>query len=259
MGCVKVTLRRDRSGPCKGFKPLTADGFSYHPHAVFRAPDDPQPNLDEASIADLPRLERTLDLTQRAGGLKKAGGGKFPLYFTEWGYQTRPPDPFDGVSLAKQSRWLQQGTYVAYKDPRVKLLTQYEWRDEPLGRGTKATKYSGWQSGLRFANDKPKPSLKSFPNPFFVSQRAHNRKARLWGQVRPGDTHRVTVQRRKPGAKRWTTVKVLSTNAAGFWTLNQTVKATTDYRFTWQPTDQYDAPVGPIKASDTLRVKIAGR
>ena len=259
MGCVKVTLKRDRSGPCKSFKPLTADGFAYHPHAVFRAPDDPQPNLDEASIGDLPRLERTLDLTQRAGGLKKAGGGKFGLYFTEWGYQTRPPDPIDGVSLAKQSRWLQQGTYIAYKDPRVKLLTQYEWRDEKVGRGTKATKYSGWQSGLRFANDKAKPALKSFANPFFISQRPNSRKARLWGQVRPGETHRITVQRRKPGAKRWTTVKVLSTNGSGYWTLNQTVNATTDFRFTWQPTDQYDAPTGPIRASDVLRVKLAKR
>jgi hypothetical protein len=262
MGCVKVTLKRDRSGPCKGFKPLTADGFAYHPHATFRAPDEQQPNLDEASIGDLPRLERTLDLTQRSGGFKKPGGGKFALYFTEWGYQTRPPDPIDGVTLAQQSRWLQQGTYIAYKDPRVKLLTQYEWRDEKLGRGTRSTKYSGWQSGLRFNNDKAKPSLSTFPNPFFISQRPNSRKARLWGQVRPGETHRITVQRRRVGGngfKRWTTVKLLSTNGAGYWTLNQTVNATTDYRFTWQPTDEYDAPAGPIKASDVLRVKIAKR
>ena len=68
MGCVKMTLKRDRSGPCKGFQPLTGDGFAYHPHATTRAPDEPQPRLDEAAIADLPRLERTLDGTQRAGG-----------------------------------------------------------------------------------------------------------------------------------------------------------------------------------------------
>ena len=49
------------------------------------------------------------------------------------------------------------------------------------------------------------------------------------------------MQRRKPGAKRWTTVKSLSTNAAGFWKLTQTLNATTDYRFTWQPTDEYGA------------------
>jgi hypothetical protein len=255
MGCVKVTLKRDRSGPCKGFKPLTGDGFAYHPHSTTRTPDDPQPRLDEAAIGDLPRLERTLDGTQRAGGLKKPGGGKFSLYFTEWGYQTDPPDPIQGVSLAKQSRYLQQGAYIAYKDPRVKLLTQYEWRDEQLGRGTKATKYSGWQSGLRRANDKAKPALKSFANPFFISQRPGSRTARLWGQVRPGDSHRVTVQRRKRGATRWTRVRTLSTNGAGYWKLTQTVNTTTDYRFQWQPTDAYDAPVGRVKTSDVLRAK----
>jgi hypothetical protein len=256
MGCVKLTFKRDRSGPCKGFKPLTADGFAYHPHSTLRAPDEPQPNLDNVSIGDLPRLERALDLTQKAGGLKKAGGGKFSLYFTEWGYQTRPPDKTRGVSLAKQSRYLQQGTYIAYKDPRVKLLTQYEWRDEAVHRSS-SDPYSGWQSGLLFVNDKPKPSLKTFANPFFISQRANSRKARLWGQVRPGTSHRVTVQRRKAGAKRWTTVKTLTTNGSGYWTLNQTVNATTDYRFRWQPTDQYDAPIGAVRSSDVLRVKIA--
>jgi hypothetical protein len=256
LGCVKLTLKRDRSGPCKGFKPLTADGFAYHPHSTLRAPDDPQPNLDNVSIGDLPRLERTLDLTQSAGGLKKAGGGHFPLYFTEWGYQTRPPDKTRGVSLAKQSRYLQQGAYIAYKDPRVRLLTQYEWRDEPVRRSS-SDPYAGWQSGLLFRDDRPKPALKSFVNPFFISQRANSRVARLWGQIRPGNTHRVTVQRRKPGATRWTTVKVVSTNGSGFWTLSQTVKATTDYRFTWQPTDPYDAPIGPVKASEVLRVKVA--
>jgi len=255
MGCVKVTLKRDRSGPCGAFKPLTADGFAYHPHSTIRAPDEPQPDLDNASIGDLPRLERTLDGTQRAGGLKKAGGGKFALYFTEWGYQTRPPDVTRGVSPAKQSRYLQQGAYIAYRDPRVKLLTQYEWRDEPVRRSSGGDRYAGWQSGLRFVNDKPKPALRSFANPFFIFQRTHSRAARLWGQVRPGVTHPVTVQRRRPGG-RWTTVKVLTTTGSGYWTLNQTVKATTDYRFTWQPTDDYGAPAGPAKASDALRVRV---
>jgi hypothetical protein len=253
MGCVDSRLRRMRSGPCGGFKPPTADGFAYHPHATTRAPDDPQPNLDEASIGDLGRLERTLDGTQRAGGLRKAGGGKFGLYLTEWGYQTRPPDPIQGVTLTQQSRWLQQGAYIAWRNPRVKLLTQYEWRDEKLGRGKRATKYSGWQSGLRFATDKPKPSLASFPDPFFVD--ATRSPARLWGQVRPGTTARVTVQRRKGGSRRWTTIRTLSTSGAGYWTLSVRIRTSTDFGFTWRPTNEYGSPVGAVKSSDVVRVK----
>jgi hypothetical protein len=253
MGCVKVTLKRDRSGPCAGFKPLTADGFAYHPHATKLPPNGEQVVPDNASIGDLARLERTLDGTQRAGGLKKAGGGKFGLYFTEWGYQTNPPDKTRGVSLAKQSRWLQQGAYIAYHDPRVKLLTQYEWRDEPV-RKSSSDPYSGWQSGLLRTNDAAKPSLRSFANPFFIDHKSGSRMARLWGQVRPGVTHRVTVQRRRAGSTRWITVRVLGTNGDGYWTLKQTVTRTTDYRFRWQPTDAYGAPVGSLKTSDILRV-----
>ena len=51
-------------------------------------------------------------------------------------------------------------------------------------------------------------------------------------------------------------MKVLSTNGSGFWTLRQTVKATADYRFRWQPADQYGAPTGPVKTSDVLRVRL---
>ena len=183
-------LKRDRTGPCKGFQPLTATASPTTRTPRRFAPDEPQPSLDEASIGDLPRLERTLDATQRAGGLKKPGSGSSASDFTEWGYQTRPPDPTQGVTLAQQSRWLQQGAYLAYRDPRVRLLTQYEWRDEPVRRSTGGDPYAGWQSGLLFANDKPKPALKSFANPFFIDQRPGSRSARLWGQVRPGATHR---------------------------------------------------------------------
>jgi hypothetical protein len=258
MGCVNVRLRRDRSGPCQSFKPLTADGFAYHPHATKLAPDGEQTHPDNASIGDLARLKATLDATQSAGGLRNTGGGHFGLYFTEWGYQTRPPDSMRGVSLAKQSRWLQQGAYIAYRDPRVKLLTQYEWRDEPTRRSS-SDRYAGWQSGLRFRDDRSKPSLRSFSNPFFIDQRPGHRAARLWGQVRPGITHRVTVQRRRPGTGRWVTVRALTTNGDGYWTLNQTVELTTDYRFTWLPTDPNGAPAGPLRASDVLRAKRAER
>ena len=155
MGCVKVTLKRDRSGPCAGFKPLTADGLAYHPHATKLAPDEQQSILDNASIGDVPRLERTARRHAARGRPRRSpAAGRFPLYFTEWGYQTRPPDRTRGVTLAQQSRYLQQGAYLAYRDPRVRLLTQYEWRDEPVRRSTGGDAYAGWQSGLRFANDK---------------------------------------------------------------------------------------------------------
>lgn len=254
LGCVSPALRRDRRGSCAGFQPLTADAFAYHPHSVLRAPDRPNPDPDEAAMADLPRLKRTLDGAQRAGGLRKPGGGRYNLYFTEYGYQTRPPDRNEGVPLARQSRWLQVGSFLAWRDPRVKLLTQYEWRDEPLGRGgSLATSTSGWQSGLRFADDRAKPVLAAFPN-VFHAQRLTRTRVRLWGQVRPGNDHVVTLQRRRAGTRRWTTLRTVATNGDGYWTLAQTLRSTVQYRYTWQPLDVYGAPSAAPRSSDVLRV-----
>lgn len=259
LGCVKPTLRRDRRGPCAGFKALTADGFAYHPHSVFKAPDEANPDLDEAAIADLTRLKTTLDATQKAGGLKNAGGGRFHLYFDEYGYQTRPPDPDQGISLARQSRWLQQGAYIAWRDPRVKLLTQYAWRDEVIGRGgVRATKYSGWQSGLRFADGRGKPILTAFSNVFHAERRAP-RQVRLWGQVRPGDQHSVTVERRRVDRTRWTTLRTLTTDRNGSWKLDQPLRSAVEYRYSWQPFDEYGAPLGLRRSSDVLRVRSLNR
>ncbi len=247
MACVDGRFRRDRRGGCAGFQPLTADGIAYHPHATTFAPTVPRADLDEASIGDLPRLERTLDAAQRAGGLREPTGAHFGLWLTEWGYQTRPPDPLQGVTLPQQSRWLQVGARLAWRDPRVRMLVQYEWRDEPLGRGNVAVRYSGWQSGLRFADDRPKPALASFPNPFDVS--VSRRTATLWGQVRPGASHVVTVQRRRPGTTRWITLRTLSTNAGGYWSLRRVLATPQQFRFLWQPDD------GLPRASDAVTAR----
>ena len=37
----------------------------------------------------------------------------------------------------------------------MKLFTQYLWRDEPVEPGGT---YSGWQSGLRYADGRAKPT-----------------------------------------------------------------------------------------------------
>jgi hypothetical protein len=246
MGCVNERLRPVRTGSCRGFHPAQADGLAYHPHSVLRAPDEPNPNPDEASLADLSRLERTIDAIQRANGLRNTRGRtrRFDLYFTEYGYQTRPPDRRDGVRPSLQSKWLQQGAFLAWRDPRVRNLTQYEWRDEPLSSGV-----AGWQSGLRFVDDRAKPALFSFPQPFWAEPQSSGRTARLWGQVRPGGAHDVAVQRRVPGSSTWTTFRRMRTTSRGYFTLRVAVNRRLDYRFTWRET-----ATSPLRASDARRL-----
>jgi hypothetical protein len=232
MACVDRRLHSIRGGTCRGFRAATADAFGYHPHSVRRAPTQPNRDRDEAQLADLPRLERLLDGLTRRHRLRVAGGGRFALYLTEFGYQTNPPDDLVGVTLPTQARWLQQSAYVAWRDPRVHNLTQYEWEDEPVRESADLLALSGWQSGLFFEDGSAKPSAASFPNPFWVDLRRGASRARFWGQVRPGDGHRVTIQRSAGDA--WETVGALDTDAGGYFVVSLPVPERATYRYTYE-------------------------
>jgi hypothetical protein len=219
MGCVDARYRRLRSGSCAHFKAIQATALAYHPHSVTYSPTRPFPGADDANLASLSRVESTLDRLRRAGRLRVGSG----IWLDEYGYQTNPPDKFLGVSGATQDRWLQEAAYRASRDPRVKLLTQYVWIDEPATKGTA----SGWQSGLLFANGRPKPALAHFPAPFYLDAP----RSRLWGQVRPGGAHPVLVQRRARGARTWSTVATVTTDARGYWSRRMTLARGAAYRF----------------------------
>jgi hypothetical protein len=86
--------------------------------------------------------------------LKRLYGGSTHLWITEYGYQTKPPDPSFGVSWAKQARYLQQAYQIAKRNPRIDILIWFLLRDEP--------KVTRWQSGLMTIGGKKKPSFKTF-------------------------------------------------------------------------------------------------
>ena len=219
MGCVDARYRRVRTGACRTFHPITATALAYHPHSVTYSPLQPFPGSNDANLASLGRLESVLDRLRNAGRLRIGGG----LWLDEYGYQTNPPDPFLGVSPARQDSWLQEAAYLTWRNPRVKLLTQYVWQDEPAAAGSA---YSGWQSGLRYANGRAKPALAHFPVPFFLDAS----RSLLWGQVRPGGAHPVLVQRRTRGGS-WTTVARVGTDSRGYWSRRMRLVRGASYRF----------------------------
>ena len=184
-----------RRGPCARLPArAAADGFAYHPHGVRRAPDARGPNADDAGLADLGRLEALLDAVQRAGGLRNALGRtrRFDLYLTEYGYQTDPPDRFAGVRPGQQARGCSRARTWRGATRACATMTQYVWRDERAGPNG-----AGWQSGLRFADDRPKPALRSFPQPFWADRTV--RGARRGSGGRCGRAARTRgVQRRRP-------------------------------------------------------------
>jgi hypothetical protein len=235
LACVDRRYKWMRRGPCKRFRPARADAFGYHPHGVEFGPEDPNPDRDQAQIGDIPRLFAVLDRLTRMGRIG-APGRKFDVYLSEFSYQTSPPDHEVGISLGRQARYIQQAAYLAWRLPRVRNLTQYQWRDEPVivrGRGVKS--YSGWQSGLRYVNDRPKPAMRAFLEPFVIDLGRRGSVARFWGQIRPGTGVRtVTVLRLRPGQRVFRKVATVQTDARGFWTRRLPVQRRAKYRFSWE-------------------------
>ena len=231
MGCRDAHFGAIRSGRCTGFKPVPLDALGHHPYALFQSPFQRSAERDDAAMGDWRRLEQTLDRLVTRKAFKPSGSAPLPIYYTEFGYQTDPPDPFAGISLTRQSRWLQDAAYVAWRTPRVKGLNQFRVSDGKI-RGKGPLAFREFQSGLRFANGKAKPSLSTFPNPIVV--RPSGRKRLLvWGQVRPGLVpSQVTIERRAPRTNAFRVVATLATDAHGYFQRRVARRAGT-YRYTW--------------------------
>ena len=80
--------------------------------------------------------------------------GKKPVWLTEYGYQTNPPDKTFGVSWTKQAQYLKQAFAIARKNPRIHMMIWFLLKDEPI--------LAGWQSGLMTATGKKKPAFAAF-------------------------------------------------------------------------------------------------
>jgi hypothetical protein len=219
LACVDGKYKKLKSGRCRNFKAVPGDGWATHPHGVLATPEAKFAHPDDISLAELPVLTKALDRLRSLKRLKSAR--KLNLYIDEFGYQTNPPDVFTGISLKQQDEWLQRAAYQAWRNPRVKLFSQYLWKDEPRSLNDE---FGGWQSGLRFTDGDPKPSLRHFATPFAIDAA----RGRLWGQVRTRDVSSVKVQRRTGST--WTTIATRRTDSQGYWSWS-TRLTSASYRF----------------------------
>lgn len=238
MACVDRSLRPITSGRCANFRPVPADAFGHHPYKFFGSPRVRSRKGDDAAIGDGRRLLRLLDRLQARGRIVKPTRGRFSVFYTEFGYQTDPPDPFAGISLRSHNRFLQEAAYLVWRTPRLRAFNQFRLTDGPLRRARGLRRYAEFQSGLLFANRRKKPSYRSFADPFVIDG------SRFWGQVRPGGRHSVRLQYRRRGG-RFRTIKRARTDSAGYFRV-RAKRRKGQYRYTYR---------GPSGASDTLRIR----
>jgi hypothetical protein len=149
------------------------------------------------TMATLPKL---LILVRRYFGPK-------PVWLTEYGYQTNPPDGFLGVSPRQQATLLSLAAMRAWRLARVTMLIQYLYRDEP--------QLSRFQTGLVYIDDKPKPSLNGFRLPFAEMRRSGFQTV-VWGQIRDGKSGRKQYEIQILRKNKWRSIAgVRQTNGNG--------------------------------------------
>jgi hypothetical protein len=215
--CVNKAGQRASGTGCSDFTrngPLLATAWAHHPYTKHLSPTQPDPNPDAFTIANLGSLTDLLDkIAKNTGRI----ADQEPLALTEYGYETNPPDPFQGISLAKQADYLQLGDLITYLNPRVITQTQFLLRDvPPLSKYTKGTKHYWftYQSGLYFANGKPKPAAAAYAFPFQVASLGPAADGQtnygVWGQLRWRPNHSsdpVFIQfKPKDNSTGWTTL-----------------------------------------------------
>jgi hypothetical protein len=214
-----------------------ASGFAHHPYSFFLAPQVSLPDENFVPLADLGRLERGLDRSLAAWGIHR----RLPLYLTEYGYETNPPNPYRGVPLRVQSLYLNQAQYIVSHDPRVRSMAQFLLYD--AGPNTSFPKgsigyWSTFQTGLLFADGQPKLSLNSYRLPIFIPDPSVSPGGTItvWGMLRLAPNRsrqRADIQwRPKVGSYR-TLARVTTDSPVGYLTARVALPAAGAIRITW--------------------------
>lgn len=211
MACVDAQLQPLNRPECRDFEALPGDGWSHHPYSLDLAPWQADPRAENVRMADLDRLTFLLHRLHEAGRTRN----DLPLYLTESGYQTAPPDPTWDVSLADQARWLPEGEEIARSTTQVRSVAQFLVRDLPERPGpTARIRWRDYQSGLRFDDGRPKPAHAAFALPL-VARRSAPGEVRFWGLVRPGSGERRAAIGVREADRTWRTIARPTTRADG--------------------------------------------
>jgi len=217
-------------------------GYAHHPYTRTRAPQRREPGRDALTMANIRSLPRTLDTIADRTGLLPP---EIPIFLTEYGYETNPPDPFRGVDPVLQAEYINVGDFIAWQHPRIFSNAQFQLFDVPPQAGFPVDSRSYWftyQSGLFTAQPagQPKPAVTAYKFPLVVRRRGGT--ARIWGQVRfapNGARYPVLLQRRAPGSSSWEQAGKLVQvrHDQGFFTARRPTQRGATWRAVWAEPD----------------------
>ena len=227
---------------------FSARAFGQHPYPINLNPTrasstDP----DYAEFNQLPRLETTLDKVQRVYGSHK----RFPIYVTEYGYVTNPPNRSNHyVSPATAALYDNWAEYLSWRQPRIATTMQYLLVDP--NPSVNVPEFGGFASGLEFFGAIPKPigggltMLNSYRLPLFIPTTSARRGGQLevWGAVRPahyahidtGRTQSVQIQIQPRNSRAFLVAKTIRvTSSRGYFDTKLAFASSGTVRLAWSP------------------------
>jgi hypothetical protein len=212
---------------CTGYKPLPGTGVAYHPYTLAAGPDALTPLADDATINDLTRLDRALRKLAR-----RFVDHRMPIWITEFGYQTDPPDPF-ASPITLVPRFMSESEWLAYHDQRVKSYAQYPLSDDSTsGRGL--SRFHGFQSGIDSSSNRPKKFVyQAFQTPLFVRLISKS-SVEIFGGVRLASGGTATLQMARGKSKKYRTLATVTLNRMGYFDRNFHLSAAASRRFRLQ-------------------------
>ena len=210
---------------CRGAKRIRAKGLSHHPYS--RGAGVPTGTRQKPGSLTMGVIGRFVPVL-RAARHSRVAPRRLGVYMTEFGVTTRPPDRKFGVSLSRQSQYINEVDYLAYKRPWIKSVSQFQLADD-INLGTHT-----FQTGLLFGDGRQKQSFGAYRTPIFVVKRG--RRVEVFGQARPGGARRVRIQFRPKGRKAYRTVLEKRTNRAGYVLVRRRAKKGL-WRIAWTDAD----------------------
>ncbi len=222
-----LNVRYHKAATCSQ---LPAAGYAHHAYTIPAGPYYRPPVPDDVTIGALSRLVGALDRAARAHAIR----ARLPIYLTEFGVQSHP-NRWLGVSPAVQAQFDAICEMIAWENPRVAAFSQYLLRDDATidrpgnslsGLGT------GFQTGLEYANGRPKPLYAGFRLPLVVMRARAG--FNLWGYVRParGATG-VTVLVQRSRRAGFTVLARRRTDTRGYWQMPSRVRGVA-WRVRWR-------------------------
>ena len=191
---------------CRGkFRKLPGTGLAFHPYTLGGGPDIKTPNRDDASISTLSRVTRTLDKMYSKRRLAKR---KMPLWITEFGFQSSPPDHY-ATPLRKIPAFQAQSERIAFRNRRVASFSQYPLIDD--------SGLAGFQSGLRFKNGAAKKGVyNGFAHTIYAVRRGS--RVEVFGVERAANASATyTIEGRIGKKGKWRTLATGHPNAFGYF------------------------------------------